>query len=69
VRDRVVATTWGYKAVMLLAEGKGNRVVAMDGDRYMDMDIHEALKMKKDFDLDMYRMFSALTFLDKSMLF
>jgi len=68
VRDRIAATTWGYKAVMLLAEGKGNRVVAMSGDGFVDLDIKEALSMKKAFDYDAYQMFTTLTFLDKSTL-
>jgi len=68
VRDRVVATHMGYLAVMLLAEGKGGRVVAMCGDKYCDIDINEALNMKKDLDEGSYRMFTALTFLDKELL-
>jgi 6-phosphofructokinase 1 len=58
----------GYRAVMLLAEGKSGRVIAMSGDRYIDHDIDEALAMTKDFDFDTYRTFSALTFLDKNLL-
>ena len=68
VRDRVAATTWGYKAVTLLSEGKGNRVVVMSGDFFVDMDINEALAMKKEFDYEAYRMYTALTFLDRSTL-
>lgn len=68
VRDRAAATIWGHKAVMLLAQGKGNRVVTLSGDNYIDIDIDEALSMKKEFDFDAYKMFSALTFLDKSFL-
>ena len=67
-RDRIAATTWGFKAVMLLAEGKGNRVLAMHGDKFVDYDIQEALNMKKELDYDAYHMFTALTFLDKSTL-
>jgi len=58
----------GYRAVMLLAEGKGGRVVALDSDHFVDFDIHEALAMKKDFDFETYKMFTALTFLDKNTL-
>ena len=68
VRDRVAATTMGYKAVMLLAEGKTNRVVVTRGDEFIDLDIHEALEMKKGLDVEAYQMFTALTFLDKSTL-
>ena len=68
VRDRVVATHMGYLAVRLLAEGKGGRVVAMCGDTYCDLDINEALSMTKKLNADDYKMFTALTFLDKELL-
>jgi len=64
IRDRVTATIMGFRAIMLLAGGKGGRIVAMCGDRYVDYDIEEALKMTKPFDHDTYMSFSALTFLD-----
>ena len=65
IRDRVTATLMGHRAVMLLAEGKGGRVIATSGDKYVDINIDKALEMKKDFDFDTYKSFSALTFLDK----
>ncbi|MCL2126342.1 MAG: 6-phosphofructokinase [Oscillospiraceae bacterium] len=64
MRDRVTATSMGYTAVMLLARGQGGRIVAMDGDKVIDIDIHEALAMTKDFDHELYKMFTTLTFLD-----
>lgn len=68
VRDRVIATSMGFKAVMLLAEGSKSRIVAMRGDKIIDLDIIEALSLTKDFDYEMYRSFSALTFLDENTL-
>ena len=68
MRDRVAATTMGYMAVMLLAEGKNSRVIALNGDQFVDIDIDEALSMKKPFDYEAYQMFTALTFLDKTTL-
>ena len=68
MRDRVAATSMGYRAVMLLASGIGGRVVALDGDTVVDIDIIEALAMKKDFDMESYKMFNALTFLDKDLI-
>lgn len=47
-KDRVYASTMGAKAVDLLIEGKTNRVIAYKNGAYVDMDIHEALAMKKD---------------------
>jgi 6-phosphofructokinase 1 len=46
-RDRINATYLGHEAVMLLAEGKSCRVVALDGDSVVDYDINEALSMHK----------------------
>ena len=68
IRDRVTATSMGYRAVTLLAEGSGNKIVAMNGDIIVDYDINEALEMKKEFNIDVYKMFNALTFLDKTAL-
>ena len=55
VRDRVAGSQMGYRAVELLKEGTGNRVVAMQKDQIVDFDIFEALNMKKSIDLDLYR--------------
>ena len=68
MRDRVCATSMGHKAVMLLASGQGNRIVAIDSDAIVDIDIDEALAMKKEFDFNLYKMFTALTFLDKDII-
>lgn len=55
VRDRVNATVMGYAAVKLLSEGKGNRVICINNDKIVDRDIYEALNMKKDLDMDLYK--------------
>ena len=60
-RDRVAATYMGYEAVRLLAEGKTNRVVCVQGDTYVDYDITEALKMKKGLDEQTYTVMRTLT--------
>lgn len=54
--DRILASRMGYHAVQLLKEGIGNRVVAIKKDDIIDIDIFEALNMKKSIDLDMYKM-------------
>ncbi len=54
VRDRVYATRFGYAAVQLLYEGKGNRVVGMNHGQIVNYDIYEALNMKKPFDTAMF---------------
>lgn len=55
VRDRVLASRMGHAAVELLLAGKSNRVVTIQGNRLLDYDIDEALKMKKPFDIDLFR--------------
>lgn len=52
VRDRVMATKFGFAAVELLREGIGNRVVAYKKGEIVDYDIYEALNMKKSVDTD-----------------
>jgi len=61
VRDRNAATYMGYEAVRLLAEGKSCRVVAMQGDAYVDYDITEALQMQKSLDPQTYTVMRVLT--------
>ena len=56
VKDRVVASQMGYRAVELLMDGIGNRVVAITREEIVDYDIVEALGMKKSIDLDIYKM-------------
>ena len=68
VRDRVTATLMGYKAVMLLAEGKGSSIVAFRDGMHTVLDMSEALNMSKQFDFETYKTFTALTFLDKNTL-
>lgn len=53
-KDRIVATRMGVYAVHLLKRGIGNRVVVMRGEEIIDYDIEDALKMKKEFDDDLY---------------
>lgn len=55
LRDRVVASEMGHKAVELLANGIGNRVVAMTNGKIVDYDITEALNQKRVFDDNLYQ--------------
>ncbi len=55
LRDRVVASQMGYKAVELLKNDIGNRVVVMRGGKITDLDINEALEMKRVFDMELYK--------------
>lgn len=49
-QERVHASVMGFRAVELLEQGKGNRVVGIQNNRIVDYDINEALEMHKDID-------------------
>lgn len=48
VRDRVIASEMGGRAVELLLEGKQNRIVCMQNHKIVDVDIDEGLAMTKE---------------------
>lgn len=54
VRDRVTASIMGHKAVDLLAEGIGNRVICMVKDEIVHKDIFEALNEKKPYEFNLH---------------
>ncbi len=52
--DRMLAAQFGNKAVRLLNDGIGNRVVGIRDNKIIDMDIIEAVSMKKVFNYELY---------------
>ena len=58
--DRMLAAKFGVHAVNLLMEGKTNRVIGCHGQQTIDLDISEALAMKKDIDRNLYDMAAKL---------
>ena len=60
-RDRETASRMGYASVMCLCEGKGNRVIARQEGRIMDLDMEEALQMVKPFPMDRYQILESLS--------
>ena len=52
--DRMLAAQFGNKAVRLLKDGIGNRVVGIRDNKIIDMDIIEAVSMKKTFNYELY---------------
>jgi len=50
VQDRVLASTMGVKAVELLSKGIVNRIMCVQNGKVVDIDIEEALEMKKNMD-------------------
>ena len=60
-RDRVTATSMGFHAVNILVKGSTNRVVCERACKTYDIDIAEALSMKKGLDEDEYSVLEAVT--------
>jgi 6-phosphofructokinase 1 len=60
VRDRVLASMMGTKAIELLKEGRVNRVVSVLNGRYTDLDINEALEMQKSIDEKLFEISKVL---------
>lgn len=59
--DRIMASRMGKKAVDLLIEGKKNRVLGFKCNEIIDMDIDEALKVKKVFNEELYDLAAVLS--------
>lgn len=55
-RDRIMASQMGSRAVVLLTQGIGNRVVGIKDNKIVDFDIFEALKMTKTIDMKDYEL-------------
>lgn len=55
-RDRIMASQMGSRAVDLLTQGIGNRVVGIKDNKIVDFDIFEALKMTKTIDIKDYEL-------------
>lgn len=62
VTDRVVASLMGYRAVELLSQGIGNRIVGRQKGEIVDFDLKEALAMKKEFPMDLYNIANEISF-------
>lgn len=60
-RDRVTATSMGFHAVNILVKVSTNRVVCERAGKTSDIDIAEALSMKKGLDEDEYSVLEAVT--------
>lgn len=55
-RDRIMASQMGSRAVDLLTQGIGNRVVGIKDNKIVDFDIFEALKMTKTINMKDYEL-------------
>lgn len=54
VNVAVYCSQMGHRAVELLEQGIGDRVIAQRSDCIVDLDLEEALAMKKDLDRNLY---------------
>ena len=59
--DRMLASRFGTRAVNLLRDGIGNRVVGIVDNKIVDFDIVEALNKEKEFDLELYNTLQMLS--------
>lgn len=59
--DRMLASRMGAKAVELLKEGIAGKVVGIKENKIFDMDIHEALAMKRIFQKDLLQLADILS--------
>ena len=60
MQDRLLAAQFGVRAVDVLLEGKGSRVVGIKDNKIIDQDITEALAMKRVFNKELYERASIL---------
>lgn len=59
--DRIIASKMGAKAVQLLIEGKSSRALGVKGNQVFDIDIDEALSVKREFDTETYQLTKILS--------
>ena len=60
--DRMLAAQFGNKAVRLLKDGVGNRAVGIRKNEIIDLDIIEAVNMKKKFNYELYETLQMISF-------
>ncbi len=61
VRDRVMASEMGYKAVNLLENGIGNRVICFKNNMIVDKDIFEALNETKSYEFELHKIANTIS--------
>lgn len=53
--DRILASKMGDKAVELIGGNKSGRALGVKCNKIIDLEINEALNVKKEFDIEMYK--------------
>lgn len=59
--DRILASKMGNKAIELLSEGESGRTLGIKCNEIIDLDINEALSIKKEFNIEMYEIAKILS--------
>ncbi len=59
--DRILASRFGYHAVMTLVEGRSGRVVGIGSNSVFDMDIDEAIATRKEIDMKLVEITNMLS--------
>ena len=52
--DRMLGSQFGYRAIELIMQNMGNRVIGTKNGKIIDMDIFEAISMPRRFNKDLY---------------
>lgn len=60
-KDRILASEMGFKAVQLLTQGQSGRVIGIKNYQLIDMDINEALNIKRTFNKQRYELSKVLS--------
>jgi 6-phosphofructokinase 1 len=60
--DRILASRLGARAVEVLLEGRSQRVVGIKDNKIIDMDINEALDLKKQHNNDIYNLAKIISY-------
>ena len=59
--DRILASKMGSMAVELLRQGKSSRIICIQNNKYINIDINEALAMKKKLNDDFFQLSAMLS--------
>ena len=60
-RDRMLATLTGKRAVDLIRDDSGSRAIGIHGAKIIEMDMAEAIKIKKEADLELLKLIEILS--------
>jgi len=59
--DRMRASVLGYKAIEAISAGEKNKIIVVRDNKYLSMDLEEALTCKKEYDDSLYEIMKILS--------